>query len=83
MSVRQAETLVKQINSKPKEANNGKREKGDIFIKDLEKQLEKRMGTKVKIAQSKKGGKVVIAYYNNDDLGRVCDLIIPKSFRRL
>lgn len=83
LNVRQTEALVKQINSKPKKTDNGKKGKEDIFIKDLEKQFEKRLGTKVEILPGKKGGKVIIAYYNNDDLGRVSDLIIPKSSRRL
>ena len=83
LSVRQVEALVRQINKKPDLVNNGKIAKSDIFIKDLERQVQDGLGTKVEIVPGKKGGKVVIAYYNNEDLGRVCDLIIPKGSRRL
>lgn len=83
LSVRQVEALVRQINKKPDLVNNGKIAKSDIFIKDLERQVQDSLGTKVEIVPGKKGGKVVIAYYNNEDLGRVCDLIIPKGSRRL
>ena len=83
LSVRQVEALVQQINLKPKLADNQKKPKGDIFIRDLEKQVQDSLGAKVDIVQGKKGGKVVIVYYNNEDLGRICDLILPKGSRRL
>ena len=53
------------------------------LIKDLEKQIENSLGTKVEIISGKKGGKVVITYYDNKDLGRVCDMMLPKGSRRL
>ena len=83
LNVRQVEALVRLIKSKPKLANNGKEKKRDIFIRDLEKQMQDCLGAKVEISQGKKGGKVAIAYYNNEDLSRVCDLILPKGSRRL
>ena len=48
-----------------------KKPKKDIFIKKLEMELERKLGTKVEIAPSKKGGKVVIKYYSDDDLERI------------
>ncbi|MGV7221362.1 MAG: ParB/RepB/Spo0J family partition protein [Nitrospinales bacterium] len=83
LSVRDVEAQVKQLNKKPKLANNKKDRKGDIFIKDLEKQIENSLGTKVEIIPGKKGGKVVVTYYDNKDLGRVCDMMLPKGSRRL
>jgi len=83
LSVRNVEAQVKRLNKQPNLANNKEKVKGDIFIKDLEKQIENSLGTKVEIVQAKKGGKVVITYYDNKDLGRVCDLMLPKGSRRL
>jgi ParB family chromosome partitioning protein len=45
--------------------------KKDIFIRKLEMELERKLGTKVEIALGKKGGKVVIKYYSDDDLERI------------
>ena len=83
LSVRDVEAQVKQLNKKPNSTNNIKEGKGDIFIKDLEKQIENSLGTKVEIIPGKKGGKVVVTYYDNKDLGRVCDMMLPKGSRRL
>ena len=51
-----------------------KKAKKDIFIKNLEIELERKLGTKVDIATSKKGGKVSIRYYSDDDLERIRQL---------
>jgi len=50
--------------------------KKDIFIKKLEMELERKLGTKVEIAPSKKGGKVLIKYYSDDDLERIRTLFV-------
>tara|TARA_B100000686_G_scaffold351215_1_gene449325 strand:- start:426 stop:1286 length:861 start_codon:yes stop_codon:yes gene_type:complete len=47
----------------------------DIFIKDLEKDLARRLGTKVGIFPKKNGGKLVVTYYSDDDLERIRQLM--------
>lgn len=49
--------------------------KKNIFIKDLEKELERKLGTKVEINPKKTGGKLVVTYYSDDDLERIQNLI--------
>ena len=71
LNVRETEiqvNLLKHKSEKPK-----KREKAnkDIFIRNLQTELERKLGTKVEIATNQKGGKVVIKYYSNDDLERI------------
>jgi len=45
--------------------------KKDIFLKNLETDLGRKLGTKVEIIPLQKGGKVVITYYSDDDLERI------------
>ena len=51
----------------------------DIFIKDLEKDLARRLGTKVNISPKKNGGKLVVTYYSDDDLERIQLLIVSNK----
>jgi len=71
MTVRQTESRVNKIKKggiqkilKPNALKN-------IFIKDLEKDLARRLGTKVDITPRKKGGKLVVNYYSEEDLERI------------
>lgn len=77
MNVRQLEFHIQKKNS----SKTGPRPKPsiapkDIFIKDLEKELQRHLGTKVAITPAKKGGKLVVLYYSIDDLNRIRDMII-------
>ena len=74
LSVRQAEELVKTINSPKKPAK--KPIKNDVFYKDLEKQIGNFLGTKVKINQKEKGkGRIEISYFSEEELDRILNLI--------
>ena len=42
-------------------------------LRILQDQLSERFGTKVNIKKSGKGGKVVIDYYDDEDLKRICE----------
>lgn len=76
MNVRQVESYVQTIKriggtkSKPKIAEK------DIFLKDLEREFQRHLGTKVEITPGKKGGKLVVLYYSIDDLNRIRDMIV-------
>ena len=43
-------------------------------LRILQDQLSERFSTKVNIKNSGKGGKVVIEYYDDEDLKRICEL---------
>jgi ParB family transcriptional regulator, chromosome partitioning protein len=73
LTVRQTESRVSSL--KQPVATKPAGSKKNIFIKDLEKQLESRLGTKVDINPTKKGGKLVVTYYSDDDLERIQELI--------
>jgi len=74
LSVRQTEMRVRQMKTPPPE--KAPERKKDIFLKSLETDLGRKLGTKVEIAPQKKGGKVVITYYSNDDLERIRGMIV-------
>lgn len=75
LNVRQLEHLVQRTN-KPGKPVRKKSAQKDIFIKDLERALEKSLGTKVSVEPKNKGGQVVIQYYSNDDLQRIHDILV-------
>ena len=77
MNVRQIEERVRQLKTPSLKKAPGK--KRDIFLKNLETDLERKLGTKVEIIPRQKGGKVVIAYYSNDDLDRILGMIAKKT----
>lgn len=76
LNVRQTEGRVKQLKTPPPALAPVK--KKNVFLKNLETELERKLGTKVEIAPRKKGGKVVITYYSSDDLERIRGMIIKK-----
>jgi len=75
LTVRQTEDRVNKIKrgsvNKPLPSTAIK----DIFIKDLEKELSRWLGTKVNILPKTSGGKIVVPYYSGDDLERIWGLI--------
>lgn len=76
MNVRQIESYIQAKKSTAGEKPKSKVDRKDIFIKDLEKQFERHLGTKVEITPGKKGGKLVVLYYSIDDLNRIHDMIV-------
>lgn len=70
LTVRELEKLIKDGISKPVE----KKEKGtqSIELKELGHRLQRLFRTKVKIVGDDKKGKISIAYFNTDDLDRIC-----------
>ncbi len=76
MNVRQVEFYI-QAKKRPAGAKSKERVvHKDIFIKDLEKEFQRHLGTKVEITPGKKGGKLVVLYYSIDDLNRIRDMIV-------
>jgi ParB family chromosome partitioning protein len=75
LTVRQIESRVSRLKQSVSKKPVSLVSKKNIFIKDLEKEFERRLGTKVDIKPAKKGGKLVVTYYSGDDLDRIKDLI--------
>jgi ParB family transcriptional regulator, chromosome partitioning protein len=75
LTVRQTESRVNRLKQLAPTKPASPAAKKDIFIKDLEKELERKLGTKVEISPKKTGGKLVVTYYSGDDLERIQNLI--------
>ncbi|KJJ84516.1 parB-like partition protein [Candidatus Omnitrophus magneticus] len=73
ISVRQLEELVKDA---PDQENKKKTQK-DLEIKHIEEELQRKLGTKVKIKHKNKKGRIEIFYYSNNDLNRLVKIFIP------
>ena len=67
LSVRQTENLAKSS----KTNKISKKQENDIYIKDLTKRIENKIGLKIKINGSPESGKVEIKYRTLDDLNKI------------
>lgn len=72
LNVRQTEKLIKKLNEK--KPITEKKEKKEIYIKEIEERLKNILGTKVSINKTRKKGKIEIEYYSEDDLQRILDI---------
>ncbi len=75
LTVRQTENRASRL-KRPSATNSASATATqNIFIKSLEKELARRLGTKVDIKPTKNGGKLVVTYYSDDDLERIKNLV--------
>lgn len=58
-------------------------EKNDIFIRDVEEQLTRCLGTKVRLKTQGRVKKIQIDYYNNDDLERIMEQMMGEGHEGL
>ncbi len=74
MNVRQAENAAKHLNSKRTVRKKNTDTDFDIELKNVTERLSSHLGTKVKISDNGKKGKIEIEYYGNDDLERLLSI---------
>jgi ParB family chromosome partitioning protein len=74
LSVRQTEELVRRLREPkaPRDAGDTPA-RGDADLERLEEDLRRALGTKVSVARSRRGGRIVIEYYSDEELGRLYD----------
>jgi ParB family chromosome partitioning protein len=78
LSVRQTEELVRRLMTPPKPAAAEKREKWE-GAKEYEGKLRQALGTKVNLQRSRKGGKIVIAFYSDEEFNTLYDKLVGKE----
>jgi ParB family transcriptional regulator, chromosome partitioning protein len=77
LSVRQTEEMVRRVRE-PLEPRNGPQPTAarDPDLERVEEDLRRSLGTKVSLARTRKGGRIVIEYYNDEDLGRLYERLV-------
>ena len=77
LSVRQAEELVRRLRE-PREPRTSAPAptRLDPDLERVEEALRERLGTKVSLSRSRKGGRIVIEYYSDEELGRLYERLI-------
>jgi ParB family chromosome partitioning protein len=70
LSVRQAEELARRLRE-PRPAKAALERRFDPDLERVEDDLRNALGTKVSVARGRKGGRIVIEYYTDEDLGRL------------
>lgn len=82
LSVRQTEELVRRLRETPEadtEANGGQatpKRPTDPVLADLEDRLQRSLGTQVKLERSRKGGRIVIRFYGDEDLESLIERLL-------
>jgi ParB family transcriptional regulator, chromosome partitioning protein len=72
LSVRQTEEMVRRLRERPAPASE-KVMDSDANMDRLEEDLRRALGTKVVLARSRKGGRIVIEYYSDEEFSRLFD----------
>jgi len=71
LSVRQTEELVRRLREPKPEASGPSGRRSDPDLERVEEELRRSLGTKVSLARSRRGGRIVIEYYSDEELGRL------------
>jgi ParB family chromosome partitioning protein len=79
LSVRQTEELARRIREaagRPTAEPTAAQKPGDPDLERVEEDLRHALGTKVSLARSRRGGRIVIEYYSDEELGRLYDRLV-------
>ena len=76
LSVRQTEELVRRLREPRPETRAAAPRPRDADMERVEEDLRRSLGTKVTLARSRKGGRIIIEYYSDEELGQLYDRLI-------
>lgn len=71
LSVRQTEELARRLKDRTATVAQAPTRVVDPDLERVENELRTALGTKVTLARSRKGGRIVIEYYSDEELGRL------------
>ena len=75
LSVRQCEKAIARKKSPPAPRATAPKAASDPQTKAVEEQMQKVLGTKVRIVRGRKTGRIEIEFYSDSDLNRILDLL--------
>ena len=76
-SVRQTEELVRRLREpRPTSGTISPPTRLDPDLERVEEDLRRRLGTKVTLARSRKGGRIIIEFYSDEELAQLYDRLI-------
>jgi ParB family chromosome partitioning protein len=78
LSVRDTEELVRRLRVAPAPAPTRATTRTDPEIERLESGHRQALGTKVRLARSRRGGRIVIEYYSDEELGRLYERLVAE-----
>ncbi len=76
LSVRQTEELVRRLREPKPVPPDRARPGQDADLERVEEDLRRSLGTKVSLARTRRGGRIVIEYYGNEELERLYERLI-------
>jgi ParB family chromosome partitioning protein len=76
LSVRQTEELVRRLREPRPIAAEATQPRLEPELERVEEELRRALGTKVTLARSRRGGRIVIEYYSDEELGQLYDRLI-------
>jgi ParB family chromosome partitioning protein len=79
LSVRQVENLVALRGSKPAKKEASEAPKVDPNVRAAVLEMERTLGTRVKVQGDEKRGKIEISYFSAEDLNRIYEWIVKKQ----
>jgi ParB family chromosome partitioning protein len=78
LSVRQTEELVRRLRE-PRPQPMDRARQVDSDLERVEEDLRRSLGTKVSLARTRRGGKIVIEYFGNEELERLYERLVGVS----
>lgn len=76
LSVRQTEELVRRFREPREPAEGVEKPAGDPDVERVEEDLRRSLGTKVRLTRTRRGGRITIEYYGDDELARLYQRLV-------
>ncbi len=76
LNVRQTEELIRRMNSPKTTSKKAARDREWQGAKEYESRLRDALGTKVSLVRGRKGGRIVIEFYSDEELGAIFEKIV-------